>query len=52
MPGLTSNNNSTYIINICIDAKKNGYQAVVINWRGGSDMPLTVRFETLIYFKL
>ena len=36
MPGLSSNNDEIYMINILLAAKLNGYRAVVINYRGAS----------------
>eukprot|EP00347_Sterkiella_histriomuscorum_P007208 403349846 len=40
LPGLTSNNNEIYMQNILKEASKHGYQAVVINYRGGSNLEL------------
>jgi len=41
VPGLTSNNNECYMLNLLMEAKKNGFNAVVIGYRGTSDMPLS-----------
>lgn len=36
MPGLSSDNDVIYIVNLVLDAHKNGFTAVVINYRGAS----------------
>jgi uncharacterized protein len=43
MPGLSSDSDEIYIINIVLEAKKAGFRPVVINYRGASGVPLTVR---------
>lgn len=42
VPGLTSNNDEIYIVNMIKEAIQGGFICVVINYRGGSDVPLTV----------
>ncbi|CDW88437.1 ymr210w-like protein [Stylonychia lemnae] len=41
VPGLTSNNNEIYMLNLLIEAKKKGFQGVVVNYRGASEMELS-----------
>ena len=41
MPGLTSDHNEIYMLNLLIEAKKRGYRAVVINYRGASNITLS-----------
>ena len=41
VPGLSSDNNEIYMLNILLKAKKAGYRGVVINYRGGSKCPMT-----------
>ena len=41
MPGLSSNNDEVYVLNLLIEAKRQGYRPVVINYRGASDVALT-----------
>ncbi|CDW89740.1 embryogenesis-associated protein emb8-like [Stylonychia lemnae] len=41
MPGLTSDNDEIYVLNMLIEAKLRGYQGVVINHRGSSGLDLT-----------
>ncbi len=48
LPGLTGDNQQTYILSIIKEAKLYGYQVVVINYRGGGGVPLTVRYDFLI----
>jgi hypothetical protein len=43
MPGLSSDNDEVYVQNILLAAKRNGYQPVVVNYPGASDVPLTVK---------
>ncbi len=42
MPGLSSNSDEIYVLNLCIKAKEEGFKAVVINYRGSSKVPLSV----------
>ena len=46
LPGLSSNNDTIYLKNEVLDSYSNGYYAVIINYRGASDVDLTV----IIYF--
>ena len=46
VPGLTSNNNEIYMLNLLIEARNKNFQGVVINYRGASEVPLAV----ILYF--
>jgi len=41
MPGLSSDNDVVYVLNLLIEAKKAGLRPVVINYRGASNVELT-----------
>ena len=42
VPGLTSDSDEIYVLNLLIEGKKSGYRGGVINYRGCSQVPLTV----------
>ncbi len=44
MPGLSSNSDEIYVLNLCLKAREKGFKAVVINYRGSSKVPLSVYF--------
>jgi abhydrolase domain-containing protein 1/3 len=41
MPGLSSNSDEIYVLNLCIKGREKGYKVVVINYRGSSKVPLS-----------
>jgi predicted alpha/beta-fold hydrolase len=47
--GITANNDPCYIHNILIEAKENGFQGVLINYRSASGVAMTVRDSHKIY---
>lgn len=44
VPGLTSDNDEIYVLNLLLEAKARGLQGVVINYRGASGVELTVSY--------
>jgi abhydrolase domain-containing protein 1/3 len=41
MPGLSSNSDEIYVLNLCMRGKEKGYKVVVINYRGSSNVELS-----------
>ncbi|TNV77592.1 hypothetical protein FGO68_gene4857 [Halteria grandinella] len=41
VPGLSSDSNEVYVVNLVLEAQRNGFKPVVINYRGASNVGLT-----------
>lgn len=53
IPGISGNNDEQYILNTIKEAHKYGYQCVIINYRSGSGIKLTVsKFNFIFIYRV